>query len=55
MDDIKMPLPKDDYLPRISCSTEYKKAVEKFRKDKPISYSNMIRIAFEQTWGIPTE
>lgn len=46
---------KNDFLPRISCSTGYRRQVSEFKKANKISYSNMVRIAFEKVWGIPKE
>jgi len=52
---IIIPQKKNDFLPRISCSTRYRNQVEKKKKELKITYTNMIRLAFEQVWKIPKE
>ena len=55
METITLPKKKDNFLPRISCSTSYRHIVEAKKKELGISYTNMIRLAFEDTWDIPRE
>jgi len=53
--ELNFPQKKTNYLPRISCSDRYRKEVDDKRKELNISYTNMIRLAFERTWKIKSE